>query len=218
MLRCPHKLQSRGSHPSTLLQGTPQPFHTPPDDILGSAGRQRAPPTGCRGIVALDWGGPAFPTMTTPTSAALTTRPRRRPERARPPPSAGGRAWLEARTGSSFHVSEPTGWRAGEGDTASEDEACLMRSYRTSRWEDGDPSLRLGQDAQPSPWCCPCALITMRPPPLCSGGSPCTRGCKSFLGSALCSPLKWGTLGAPRKPGLPEQLHPNPQQRTPQSC
>lgn len=169
MLRCPHKLQSRGSHPSTLLQGTPQPFHTPPDDILGSAGRQRAPPAGCRGIVALDWGGPAFPTMTTPTSATLTTRPRRRPERARPPPSAGGRAWLEARTGSSFHVSERTGWRAGEGDTASEDEACLMRSYRTSRWEDGDPSLRLGQDAQPSPWCCPCALITMRPPPLCSG-------------------------------------------------
>lgn len=61
MLRCPHKLQSRGSHPSTLLQGTPQPFHTPPDDILGSAGRQRAPPAGCRGIVALDWGGSCLP-------------------------------------------------------------------------------------------------------------------------------------------------------------
>lgn len=58
-------------------QENPQRFHTPSDDILGSSGRQRAPPAGRRGSQHWDGGcrgSPASPTMTTPTSAARSPR------------------------------------------------------------------------------------------------------------------------------------------------
>ena len=57
-----------------------------------------------------------------------------------------------------------------------------------------------GPDTQPSPGA---------PHLLCSGLLK-YRGCKSLLGSALCSPLEVGHPGCAKEAGLPKRLHPHP--------